>query len=134
MLKMLRKTMIERLIFIFQACINVEYHSKLFRKAKIIVLKKINRNDYTFFKIYKSIALLNTINKVLKSIIINKIAALTKRNFLLLKSQMSAKKKREIDVETANWRNTHNIKTKKKQNCHNHERKRDWNLRSRLTY
>ena len=38
MLKMLRETMTKKLIFIFQTCIDVEYHSKLFRKAKTIVL------------------------------------------------------------------------------------------------
>ena len=30
------------------------------------------KNDYTFFKIYKLIVLLKTINEILKSIIINK--------------------------------------------------------------
>ena len=94
MLKMLWKTMIERLILIFQACIDVEYHSKSFRKAKIIVLKKIKKSDYTFFKVYKLIALLNRMNKVLKSIMINKITELAKKNFLLSKLQMSAKRKK----------------------------------------
>ena len=64
MLKTLRKTMTKKLIFIFQACINVEYYSKLFREAKTIMLKKIKKSDYIFFKIYRSIALLNTINKM----------------------------------------------------------------------
>ena len=40
MLKMLRETMTKKLIFIFQACIDVEYHSKSFREAKTIVFKK----------------------------------------------------------------------------------------------
>ena len=43
MLKMLRKTMTKKLIFIFQACINVEYHSKLFHEVKTIMLKKIKK-------------------------------------------------------------------------------------------
>ena len=48
MLKMLRKTMSKKLISVFQACINVEYHLKLFREAKTIVLKKIKKT-ITFF-------------------------------------------------------------------------------------
>ena len=43
MLKMLRRTMTIKLIFILQACINVEYHSKSFRKVKIIVFKKVKK-------------------------------------------------------------------------------------------
>ena len=81
--KMLRKTMTKRLIFIFQACIDVEYHSKSFREAKTIVLKKIKKSDYIFFKVYRSIALLNTMNKMLKLIMTNKITELAKKNLLL---------------------------------------------------
>ena len=40
MLKTLRETMTKKLTSIFQVCINAEYHSKSFREAKIIVLKK----------------------------------------------------------------------------------------------
>ena len=98
MLKTFRKTMTKKLIFIFQACINVEYHSKSFREAKTIVLKKIKKSDYIFFKVYRSIALLNTMNKMLKSIMINKITELAKKNLLLSKSQMRAKRKKEIET------------------------------------
>ena len=91
-LKMLRKTMTKRLISIFQTCINVEYHSKSFRKAKIIGFKKVKKNDYTIFNIYRLIALLNTMHKVLKSIMINKIIEFAKKKLLLSKSQISAKK------------------------------------------
>ena len=98
MLKMLREIMTKRLIFIFQACIDIEYHSKSFRETKTIMLKKVEKNDDIFFKVYKSIALLNTMNKMLKSIMINKITELAKKNLLLSKSQMSAKKERKIET------------------------------------
>ena len=98
MLKTFRETMTKKLTSIFQICINVEYHSKLFREAKIIVLKKMKKSDYTFFKVYRSIALLNTMNKILKSIMINKITELAKKNSLLSKSQMNAKRKKEIET------------------------------------
>ena len=94
MLKILRETIIERLILIFQACIDVEDYSKSFWETKIIVFKKIKKNDYTFFKVHKSIALLNTMSKVLKSIMINKITELAKKNSLFSKSQVSAKKEK----------------------------------------
>ena len=91
-LKILRKTMTKRLIFISQACIDVEDYSKSFREAKIILLKKVEKTDYTIFKVYRSIALWNTINKMLKSIIIDKITKFAKTGLLLSKSQISVKK------------------------------------------
>ena len=98
MLKMLRKTMTKRLISIYQACIDVEYHSKSFREAKTIVLKKVEKIDYISFKVYRSIALLNTMNKMLKSIMTNKITKLAEKNLLLLKLQMRARRKKEIET------------------------------------
>ena len=50
MLKMLRETMTKRLIFIYQACIDVEYHSNLFRETKTIMLKKIKKKRLHFFQ------------------------------------------------------------------------------------
>ena len=98
MLKTLCEIMTKKLIFIFQIYINVEYHSILFRETKIIMLKKIKKSDYIFFKIYRSIAQLNTMNKILKSIMINKITELAKKNSLLSESQMSARRKKEIET------------------------------------
>ena len=65
MLKTLREIMTKKLILIFQICINVEYHSKSFRETKTIVFKKMKKSDYIFSKVYRSIALLNTMNKIL---------------------------------------------------------------------
>jgi len=40
-----------------------------FKKARIIILRKPNKSDYIDLKAFRPIALLNTINKALKSII-----------------------------------------------------------------
>ena len=98
MLKMLRETMTKRLTSIFQACIDVEYHSKSFREAKIIVLKKMRKSDYISSKVYRSIALLNTMNKILKSIMTNKITELAEKNSLLSESQMGARRGKGIET------------------------------------
>ena len=50
------------------------------------------KNDYTIFKNYKLIALLNTMYKMLKSIIIIKITEFAKKKLLFSKSQMNDKK------------------------------------------
>ena len=134
MLKMLRKTMTKKLIFIFQACIDVEYHSKIFRKSITIVFKKIKKSDYTSLKVYRLIALLNTINKMLKLIMINKITELAKNNLLLSKLQINAKKEKKNRnyAENVKEKNTRNIKTKQRQNNHDHERECSENIKSRI--
>lgn len=48
------------------------------------MLKKLEKSDYTNLLIYKSIALLNTLKKVLEAIILNKIKFITKTYDLLL--------------------------------------------------
>ena len=48
MLKIFKKTIIERLIFVFQICINVKYYSKLFRITKTIMLKKVEKKTIIF--------------------------------------------------------------------------------------
>ena len=59
--------------------------------------------------------LLNTINKILESIMINKITELAKKNSLLSKSQISKTKKRNRnDAKTAHRRNTRDKKTRQK--------------------
>ena len=76
--------MTKKLTFIFQAYINVEYCSKLFRETKIIMLKKMKKKERLhFFNVYKSIVLLKTMHKILKSRMINKITELAKKNSLL---------------------------------------------------
>ena len=42
--------MTKKLIFTFQACINVEYHSKSFKKTKIIIFKKNKKKRLHNFK------------------------------------------------------------------------------------
>ncbi|KAK1523158.1 zinc knuckle, partial [Colletotrichum paranaense] len=44
-----------------------------FKKSIVVILKKLNKNNYIVLNIYKPIALLNIINKVINTIIIKKI-------------------------------------------------------------
>ena len=103
MLKTLLETMTKKLILIFQICIDVEYFSISFREEKIIVLKKMRKSDYIFSKVYRLVALLSTMNKIFKSIMINKIIKVTKKNSLLSKLQMSARRKKQIETTLIEW-------------------------------
>jgi hypothetical protein len=66
------------LIHLFRACVKLNYHSLCFKIAHIIVFKKLNKKNYSNIKMYKLITLLNTLNKILKSIITRRINNLTK--------------------------------------------------------
>jgi hypothetical protein len=70
--------MMQLFISLFIVCIQQTYHSKAFKKFNIITLKKIDKRDYTISKTYRSIALLNIIEKILKFIMNKKISWITK--------------------------------------------------------
>ena len=62
--------------FIFNIYMNVNYCSQHFKKSITIILRKSEKDDYTQIKTYRSIILFNTIDKVLKKIMINRISEL----------------------------------------------------------
>jgi hypothetical protein len=70
--------MMQLLISLFVVCIQQTYHLKTFKKVNIITLRKIDKKDYTISKTYRSIALLNIIEKILKFIMNKKISWITK--------------------------------------------------------
>jgi hypothetical protein len=90
------KTLTIILISFFQSCIELSYHSNVFKIINIITIKKLEKDDYIILKIYRFIALLNTLNKFLKSIIDKKIFYLTKTHRLLLDTQMRIKRSKFI--------------------------------------
>lgn len=75
-LKILGTTLVERLLPIFNACATLSYHPRTFKEATTIVFKKPGKDDYTDPKAYRSIALLNTMGKILESIMAEKITTL----------------------------------------------------------
>jgi hypothetical protein len=88
--------MMQLFISLFIICIQQTYHSKAFKKVNIITLKKIDKKDYTISKTYRSIALLNIIEKILKFIMSKKISWITKRHRLLFDTFMKCRKNRSI--------------------------------------
>jgi hypothetical protein len=72
-LKILIKKLLSFLTNLFRACVEHNYYLQCFREVNIIILKKSNKNNYTTFKTYKFIILLNTIDKTFEFIIVRKI-------------------------------------------------------------
>ncbi len=90
--------LMSHLMNLFRVCVALSYHSRCFREIHIIILKKSRKKNYTNVKTYKSIALLNTFDKVLKSVIARRISDLTKTHDLLFVNQMSERKNRSCET------------------------------------
>jgi hypothetical protein len=97
-LKILVNKLMTHLMSLFRVCVALNYHPRCFRETHTIALKKSEKKDYTDVKTYKSIALLNTLGKALKSVIARRISDLTKAHDLLLVSQMSERKNRSCET------------------------------------
>lgn len=93
-LKTCFETLIIMLTSMFQTCITLAYHSRIFRITHTITLKKSEKADYITTNVSRLIALLNTFSKILKSIINAKICFLTKQHKLLFEAQISVRRNR----------------------------------------
>ena len=72
------------LISLFNAYVTHKYYLKQFKKAQTIVLCKLKKSDYIDLKMYQLIALLNIMNKTLKSIMIKRLNNITETHYILL--------------------------------------------------
>jgi predicted RNA binding protein with dsRBD fold (UPF0201 family) len=97
-LKTLVNKLMTHLMSLFRVCVALSYHSRCFREIHIIVLKKSKKKNYTDVKTYKSIALLNSFDKVLKSVIARRISDLTKTHDLLFVNRMNERKNRNCET------------------------------------
>ncbi len=97
-LKLLINKLMSRLLRLFRVCATLNYHSRCFRETHIIALKKSNKSNYTSFKAYRSIILLNTLSKTFKSIIIKRINNLTETHKSLLNTQMSERREKVCET------------------------------------
>ena len=66
--------LLPRLHRLFNACLQRGYCPQPFKEAITVVLRKEGKDDYTQPKSYRPIALLNTLGKVLETIIANRLA------------------------------------------------------------
>jgi hypothetical protein len=78
--------------WIFNQSLRLEYCFKYFKEFITIFFRRINKSDYFVFKTYKFIVLLNTLNKIMKSIITIRLNYATKKHNLLLKEHFENKK------------------------------------------
>jgi hypothetical protein len=75
----------------FTACIQKGHHPKPFKHSITVVLKKLQKPDYTKPGAYRPIALLNTLTKALEALVAKRISREAEARGLLTDSQMGAR-------------------------------------------
>ncbi|KAI3049910.1 hypothetical protein CBS147353_11666 [Aspergillus niger] len=76
---------------IFAACVHLGHHPKQWRKAKIVVLRKPGKSDYSAPGAYRPISLLNTLGKLLEAVMARRLSFLAEKHNLLPNSQFGGR-------------------------------------------
>jgi hypothetical protein len=78
--------------WIFNQSLRLKYCLKHFKKFITMSFRKINKSDYFVFKAYRFIALLNILNKLMKSIMTTRLSYAAKKHNLLLREHFESRK------------------------------------------
>ena len=95
-LKKTLKLLLPHLHRIFNVYITNEYYSDHFRISVTVILLKSDKN-HSILKDYRSIALLNTIEKIMKFILVRRITYLAKTHNLLSSTHMGGRRLRSCE-------------------------------------
>ena len=95
--KMTWPTVKHRVLDLFQASLEEGTLPKQWRQAKIIPLRKPNKEDYTIAKAWRPISLLATLGKILESVVAERISHAVETHGLLPTSHFGARKQRSAE-------------------------------------
>jgi ribonuclease HI len=71
------------LVRVFNACLQLGYHPQHFRMQETSIIRKPQKPDYGVAKAYRPIALLNTMGKILETVMASRLACLATSKHLL---------------------------------------------------
>jgi hypothetical protein len=80
------------LLQVFNASLDLQYCPEHFRQSNTVVLAKPGRKDLSSIKSYRPIALLNTLGKVMESILARRISPAVEEHQLLLSGHLRGKR------------------------------------------
>ncbi|KAJ5471428.1 hypothetical protein N7530_008785 [Penicillium desertorum] len=95
--KMTWPTVKHRVLDLFQASLEEGILPRQWRHAKIIPLKKPNKENYTIAKAWRPISLLATLGKILESVVAERISHAVETHGLLPTSHFGARKQRSAE-------------------------------------
>ena len=87
----------DRVLLLFQTSLEEGELPTQWRNAKVIPLKKPNKDDYTVEKSWRPISLLSTLGKVLESVVAERISHEVETFGLLPANHFRARKKRSAE-------------------------------------
>ncbi|CAG8891920.1 unnamed protein product [Penicillium nalgiovense] len=79
------------IVSIFTVCIELGHHPRQWRSAKIIVLRKPGKPDYSAPGAYRPISLLNTLGKLLEAVMARRLSYVAEKHSLLPNSQFGGR-------------------------------------------
>ncbi|KAL2696035.1 hypothetical protein AAEP93_003335 [Penicillium crustosum] len=79
------------IVSIFTACVELGHHPRQWRSAKITVLRKPGKPDYSKPGAYRPISLLNTLGKLLEAVMARRLSYLAEKHGLLPNSQFGGR-------------------------------------------
>ena len=97
-LQQLARVIIKQIHFFFNKCIKESIQLLHFKKIFIIILRKSDKKNYTKLLLYKLIALLNTLNKMLKSIVLKCFQYVIKTLNTFSNTQINVRKQQLINT------------------------------------
>jgi hypothetical protein len=80
------------LVRLFDACYKLSIYFTTFKRAITVLLRKLKKEDYLDSKIYRLIAFLNILEKVLKAVIAERIRFAAETYTLLPNTQMKGRR------------------------------------------
>ena len=88
----------EKIVRVLEACWKLGYFPERYKSAKIICLRKSNKGSYSQAKVWRSIALLNIIGKLMEAIAATRLSELAEKENLLSEMQINFRKSRSTEI------------------------------------
>ena len=88
----------EKIARVLEACWKLGYFPERYKSAKTICLRKPNKGSYSQAKVWRPIALLNTIGKLMEAIAATRLSELAEKENLLPEMQIGFRKGRSTET------------------------------------
>lgn len=94
---MIADIIVGHLAIVFNQSLRISYCLAHFRSLITVVLRKLDKDDYTIPKAYRPIALLNTIGKIMDAIIARRLSYLVEVHNILSNTHIGGRKLRSTE-------------------------------------
>jgi len=97
-LQTLGSPFVDIITVLIEACWELRYHPRRFKATRIIALRKSNKRDYRLFNIWRFIALLNTVGKLIETAAAKRLRDAAEAYILFPNSQIQARPGRSTET------------------------------------